>query len=273
LEKLKNKEKKMDILRKALAPISNEAWEEINETAKDVLTAELSARKFVDVEGPKGWGFAAVPTGRIQVPDNQKDAVKYGIHQLLPMIETRIPFELNIWELDNVARGAENINLDALEDAARKIAQFEEKVIYEGFKPGNVVGLKQGSDYDAIAFPDASEDILGAVSLAMSKLKTAAIEGPYSLVVSTDKWQKINSHLKGYPLRKQIEGLLGGSIIMAPNIGNAYMVSERGGDFKLVVGQDLSVGYESHNNKTVQLYLTESFTFQLVDPAAVVVFK
>lgn len=263
----------MDILRRALAPISNEAWEEINDTAKEVLTAELSARKFVDLEGPQGWNFAALPTGRIQVPANQKDAVKYGIHQVMPMIETRIPFELNIWELDNVARGAENIDLDALEEAARKIARFEENAIYEGFKPANVLGLKQGSDYEAIDFPEASEEILAAVSLAMSKLKTAAIEGPYSLVVSTDKWQKINSHLKGYPLRKQIEGLLGGSIIMAPNIKNAYMVSERGGDFKLVLGQDLSIGYESHNSKTVQLYLTESFTFQLVDPAAVVVFK
>ncbi|MDP1125322.1 family 1 encapsulin nanocompartment shell protein, partial [Klebsiella pneumoniae] len=80
---------------------------------------------------------------------NQKDAVKYGIHQVLPMIETRIPFELNIWELDNAVRGAEDIDLGALEEAARKIAQFEENVIYEGFKPGNVVGLKQGSEYDA----------------------------------------------------------------------------------------------------------------------------
>lgn len=263
----------MDILRKALAPISNEAWKEINETAVDVLSSVLSARKFVDVEGPKGWDYAALPTGRIQVPASQKGPLKYGIHQVLPMVEARIPFELDIWELDNVARGAEDIDLGAMEDAARNIAQFEEKAIYEGFKPGGIVGLKSSSEHDVIAFPESTEDIMGAISMGLSKLKATSIEGPYSLVLNTEKWQKVNAHLRGYPLRKQLEGLLGGSIIMAPYVKDAYLVSERGGDFKMVIGQDLSIGYESHSSKKVQLYFTESFTFQVVDPATLVVFK
>ncbi len=263
----------MDILRKSLAPISGKAWEEINDTALDVLNSVLSARRFLDVEGPKGWDFAALSTGRIQVPANQKGGVKYGIHQVLPMVEARIPFELNIWELDNVARGAEDIDLEALENAAREIAKFEEKAIYEGFKPGNIAGLKNSSDHEAIAFPEATEDIPGAIALAVSKMKSASIEGPYSLVLSTEKWQKINSYVRGYPLRKQLESLLGGKIIMAPYVKDTYLVSERGGDFRLVLGQDLSIGYESHNSKTVQLYFTESFTFQVIDPAAVMLLK
>jgi uncharacterized linocin/CFP29 family protein len=263
----------MDILRKSLAPISKAAWEEINETAVEVLSSALSARKFVDVEGPKGWDYAALPIGRIQVPANQKGDLKYGIHQVLPLVEARIPFELNIWELDNVARGAEDIDLGSLEDAARKLAQFEEKVIYEGFKPANITGLKNSSEYDAIPFPESNEDIMDAVTLALTKFKEEAIEGPFTLVLNSEKWQKVNSFVRGYPLRKQLENLLGGSIIMAPFVKDAYVVSERGGDFKLAIGQDLSIGYESHNSKTVQLYFTESFTFQVVDPAAVVVLK
>ncbi len=263
----------MDILRKSLAPISKQAWEEINETAVDVLTSVLSGRKILDVEGPKGWDFAAVSTGRISVPPAQKGKVKYGIHQVMPLVEARIPFELNIWELDNVARGAEDIDLGAMEDAAREIAQFEEKAIYEGFKAGNIAGLKNSSDYDAIPFPEAAEDIIGAVSLGLSQMKQASIEGPYSLVLSTERWQKVNSFIRGYPLHKQLENLLGGSIVMAPYVKESFLVSERGGDFRLVLGQDMSVGYESHNSKTVQLYFTESFTFQVIDPAAVIVLK
>ncbi len=263
----------MDILRKSMAPISDEAWSEINTTAKEVLSSVLSARKFVDVDGPRGWDFAALSTGRIRVPEGQKGAVKYGIHQVLPLVEARIPFELNIWELDNVARGAEDIDLGALEEAARMIAQFEESVIYEGFKPGNVSGLKSSSANEVLTFPDAGEEIIGVVSQALANLKAASVEGPYSLVLSTEKWQKVNSFVRGYPLRKQLEGLLGGSIIMAPYVKEAYLVSERGGDLKMVIGQDLSIGYESHNGKTVKLYFTESFTFQVVEPAAVAVFK
>ncbi len=263
----------MDILRKSLAPISDEAWAEINETAVDVLASVLSARKFVDVEGPKGWDFAALPTGRIKVPAGQKGSLKYGIHQVFPLVEARIPFELDIWELDNVARGAEDIDLGPMEDAAREIARFEENVIYEGFKPGNIAGLKASSDHDVIPFPEAAEDIMSAIALATSKLKAASIEGPYSLILNAEKWQKVNAHVRGYPLRRQLEGLLGGSIIMAPYVKDAFLVSERGGDLKMVIGQDLSIGYESHSSKAVQLYFTESFTFQVIDPATFVVFK
>ncbi len=262
----------MDILRKSLAPISQEAWEEINDTAVEVLSEVLSARKFVDVEGPQGWDYAALNLGRIEVPANQKGKVKYGISQVLPLVEARIPFELNIWELDNAVRGAEDIDLDAMEDAAREIAQFEEKVIYEGFKAANITGLN-ASDYPSIPFPQEAEEILSAVAKGTAKLKANSIEGPYNLVLNTEKWEKVNSYVRGYPLRKQLENLLGGSIIMAPYVKDAFLVSERGGDFKMVVGQDLSIGYESHDNKTVQLYFTESFTFQLVDPAAVIVLK
>ncbi|MFW5708339.1 MAG: family 1 encapsulin nanocompartment shell protein [Bacteroidota bacterium] len=263
----------MDILRKSLAPISDKAWKEINETSKDVLTSVLSARKFVDVEGPKGWDFAALSTGRIDVPENQDGALEYGVHQVLPLVEVRIPFELNIWELDNVARGAEDIDLDSLEEAAREIAKFEENAIFEGFKAANIKGLKSCNEYDTPAFPENGEDIPAAVANVLAQFKANSIEGPYSLVLSQEKWQKVNSVVKGYPMRKQLESLLGGSIIMAPNIDGAYIVSERGGDLKMVIGQDISIGYKAHNSKTVQLYYTESFTFQIIEPAAVAVFS
>jgi uncharacterized linocin/CFP29 family protein len=263
----------MDILRKSHAPIAQAAWAEINKTAQDVLTSVLSARKFADVDGPKGWSFAALSTGRIDVPKDQKAKVKYGVNQVMPLVEARIPFELNIWELDNVVRGAEDIDLDSLEDAARQIAKFEENAIYEGFKPAGIKGLKDCNVYKTPVFPETGEEIVDAVADVLSQFKANSIEGPYSLVLSQEKWQQVNSYVKGYPLRKQLENMLGGSIIMAPYIDGAYIVSERGGDLKLVIGQDMSIGYESHNSKTVQLYFTGSFTFQILEPAAVAVFK
>ncbi len=264
----------MDILRKSMAPICDKAWEEINDRAKEVLTSVLSARKFVDVDGPKGWDFPALSLGRVDVPTEQNGDVQYGIHQVLPLTEARIPFELNIWELDNVARGAKDINLDNMEEAARKMAHFEEDAIYNGFKAGHIKGLKECSDHESITLPEDDDEIIQVISEGIATLKVASVEGPYSLVLNTELWQRFNSSGKGYPLRKRVERLLdGGSIIMAPYIKDAFMVSERGGDFEMVIGQDISIGYESHNQKTVQLYLTESFTFHVIDPAAVVVLK
>ncbi len=263
----------MDILRKSLAPISGKAWDEINETATDVLRPVLSARKFVDVEGPKGLDYAALPEGRLKVPANQKGDVKFGINQVMPLVESRLRFELNIWELDNIERGCEDIELDNLEEAAIKIAQFEENVIYEGLKQADIIGLKNATGFGKMVFPENSSEILSGVAKAIAQMKQASVEGPYSLVLSTDKWEKVQSFVQGYPLAKRLEKMLGGSIITAPCVKNAYLVSERGGDFKLILGQDLSIGYESHSNKNVQLYFTESFTFKIIDPKAVIVFE
>jgi len=38
-------------------------------------------------------------------------------------------------------------------------------------------------------------------------------------------------------------------------------VSRRGGDYELRLGQDLSIGYLTHDADHVELYFTESFTF------------
>lgn len=263
----------MDILRKSMAPITGEAWKEINETAVDVLSSVLSARKIVDVKGPMGWGYAALSTGRVHVPQNQSGTARYGIYQVQPLVEVRVPFELDIWELDNVLRGAEDIDLEGLEEAARKIAQFEEEAIYEGFQPGNIKGLGSSTEYDTITFPQEEEEIMKAVTMALASFKTHSIEGPYALVVNSHKWQVLNRIVQGYPLRKQIENLMGGPIILAPFVKDSFLVSKRGNDFRLVLGQDISIGYESHNNQKVQLYFTESFTFQVIEPKAVILLK
>ncbi|MDD4673864.1 MAG: family 1 encapsulin nanocompartment shell protein [Bacteroidales bacterium] len=264
----------MDILRKSLAPISDKAWEEINEEAKQTLTTALSARKFIDVDGPKGFDFAAVPTGRIDTPKNQeKNSVQYGTHSVMPLIEARIPFELDIWELDNVLRGNENINLDNLVDAAKKIARFEDEAIYKGFKPANIEGLLNISEHKDLQLTGNYEKLVDLLSQAIISFRNEAVKDSYTLVVGYELYKYINSYNRHYPLRKHIETIINGKIILSDHIENAILVANRGGDFRLTLGQDFSIGYESHTSQSVQLYLTESFTFQVLDPAAVIVFR
>lgn len=264
----------MDILRKSLAPISDKAWEEINDEAKDTLKTALSARKFIDVEGPKGFDFAAVSTGRLDVPKNQaKNSVNYGIHNVMPIVEARVPFELDIWELDNISRGNEDVDLDNLVDAAKKIAQFEDEAIFKGFKPAHIDGLLNISEHKELQLTSNYEKLVNLISQAIISFREEAIEDSYNLVVGHELYKYINSYNMDYPLRKHIESIINGKIILSDYIENAILVANRGGDFRLTLGQDFSIGYESHNQQKVQLYLTESFTFQVLDPAAVIVFK
>lgn len=264
----------MNILRQELAPITQEGWNEINEQAKEIFTNNLTARKFADVVGPNGWSFGGFSLGHLDIPTGQKKGdVHYGINTYQPLTESRISFKLNIWELDNAIRGAKDVDLEPLEKAAAKIAKFEEDAIYKGFEKGCVSGLVNSSDHKKMQYPADSNKIIEKLAEAVGILKNNSIEGPYHLITGIDKWKKTFASTKGYPLNKQIEDLLGGNIILNPNINEAYLVSARGGDFELTIGQDLSIGYESHTDKEVQLYFTESFTFQVLEPKAVIVFE
>ena len=63
----------------------------------------------------------------------------------------------------------------------------------------------------------------------------------------------------GYPILGHLARLLhDGEIIWAPGLDGALLVSTRGGDYELHIGQDLSIGYLSHDAEHIQLYLQES---------------
>ena len=56
-----------DILRRSLAPVTDEAWKEIDSQATRTLKGNLSARGLVDLSGPHGWTMAAVNLGSVRV--------------------------------------------------------------------------------------------------------------------------------------------------------------------------------------------------------------
>jgi uncharacterized linocin/CFP29 family protein len=50
-------------------------------------------------------------------------------------------------------------------------------------------------------------------------------------------------------------------------------VANRGGDLELTVGQDFAIGYHSHSANEISLFVTESFTFRVIAPEAIIGFK
>lgn len=264
----------MNILKKSIAPITEVAWKEITEQASGIFEIFLTARKFVDIEGPTGWEQGGVSTGRLLIPDNQsKEGINYGLREVLPFVEIRKPFELDIWELDNLSRGAKDINLEPLENAAKEIALFEDKAIYEGFKEGQIKGLEKSASNKKVSFPDDPNEFLKSISTEVIRLRKNGIEGSYTLVLNDKKWQELNNLSNGYPILKQLKEIIKGQIIINHNNTHSYLVSERGGDFELNLGQDISIGYDNHTTEKVKLYFTESFTFRVFSPDAIAIFS
>lgn len=264
-----------DILKRALAPLTHEAWGEIDETARQTLGPLLSARKIVDFEGPKGWDFAAVNLGRLDVPKKPApEGVGYGIRKVLPLIEARIPFRLNIWELDNISRGASDPDLSPLEEAAKELALFEETALYKGFKQGGIDGIIPSSPRTALQLPARAEDFPKTVAQGLDALQADGIGGPYALVLGPAAYQLLTQAVgPGYPVKRGVESLLQGEILRSRALEGGVLLSARGGDFKMTVGADLSIGYSSHDAEDAHLYLAESFTFRVIEPAAAVALK
>jgi uncharacterized linocin/CFP29 family protein len=264
----------MDFLKRNLAPITSAAWSEIEEQARQILKSSLTARRIVDVEGPRGLHYAAVSSGHLDIPKGQKKgAIEYGVYRVQPLVEIRHAFELGIWELDNIERGARDIDLGPLEQAARDVALFEEKALYQGFGPGGIKGLLAAATNAPVAVAKDGGNLLHAVAAGVQTLKDQGIDGPYSLAINPDLWTAAIGESRGYPLQKQLAQFVDGTITTTPQVKDALLVSNRGGDLVMTLGLDISIGFLAVSGLNVKLFFTESFTFEVIDPSVIVPLK
>lgn len=260
----------MDVLKRELAPISVNAWNEIDKRAKEVLKNYLSARKFVKVNGPMGLDFTSVTEGRIEV--HSDELLKYGVYSVKPLIEPRVSFKLGRWELDNIERGAKDINFDALDEAVKKIAQFEEKVIFSGLEDAFIKGIIETSPNKLGNLGDTESEILANVTKGVMILERAIAEKPYVFVVSEDVWCKLNALGKEVALVERIKNIIGGKIIVSRSIEGAILLPFNNENLELTIGEDFSIGYQEHSENSVKLFVTETLTFRILDDTIIVTY-
>ncbi len=262
----------MSMLKRNMAPMPSEIWNEIDERAETVLKNILSARKVVHVEGPMGWDYPVVSEGRLDIIDDNEDKdVSVGTYRVKALLEARISFELDRWELDNITRGAKDIDLEPLEEATKKLAYFEENLIYNGYKNGNVKGLNDVAGH-RLNFGKDETSILDAISEARFLLMEAYGEKPYSLVVGRKAFKLLNTVYEGYPLVKTVSSIIDGNVILSDAVDGAFLIPFDHEDIELTIGQDFSIGYENHDDKKIKLFITESLTFRVLDEKLIVKF-
>lgn len=260
----------MDLLKKSLAPLTDAAWEEIKSETSRFLKIYLTGREFVDIDGPNGPELGGVSTGRLHIPSKNKESgVNFGIREFLPITEIRKPFELDLWEMDNIDRGSEDADFGSLEAAVKDVALFEEKTIYRGFSPGDIKGLEKSAESKPVTLPEDPDEFLNTISAEVMSLQRDGVKGPYTLILKDKIWQKLVTLAKGYPVITLLKDILQGQVIVNYFNDNSYLVSEQGGDYELILGQDISIGYDGHTSEKVKLFLTESFTFRVLSPEAI----
>jgi len=261
----------MNNLYRELAPVSDGAWAQIEEEATRTFKRHVAGRRVVDVRGPAGEAFSAVGTGHVTEIGAPGDGVGARQRQVLPLVELRAPFRLDRQDIDDVERGAQDSDWQPVKDAARQLAFAEDRAIFEGYPAGGITGMREGSSNPSAALPADVREYPRAIAEALSQLRVAGVDGPYSVVLSADAYTAVTETSDhGYPLIEHIRRVLTGDIVWAPAITGAFVLTTRGGDFTVHLGQDVAIGYLSHTGTTVELYLQETLTFLMYTGEAAV---
>jgi uncharacterized linocin/CFP29 family protein len=184
----------------------------------------------------------------------------------------RVPFELSREELETVERGSKDADLKPVIAAARAIAIAEDAAVFHGHAEGGIQGIGEAAADAGLTLTDDYTRYPVVVAEALSKLRNAGVAGPYGIALGPRCYTGLTETTAagGYRVFDHVQRLLDGPVVWAPGVNGAMVVSLRGGDFELTVGQDFSIGYLDHSAATVRLYLQESFTFRVLAAEAAV---
>lgn len=261
----------MNHLFRELAPVSAAAWEQIEDEAKRTLRTLLAGRRLVDFAGPQGWETSALSTGRTAVAAAPPPGtVEARVRQVLPFVELRAVFDMRREELDAVDRGAKDPDTDPVIDAARRIAIAEDRAIFHGYAAAGIKGIAEGPA-TKLRLSGPVEDYPVLIASALNTLRDRGVGGPYAIALSERCYTDLTEATKGgYPVLEHVRRLIDGPLVWAPGLEGAVILSQRGGDFALTVGQDFAIGYLNHDAERVRLYIEESFTFWVLSPQAAI---
>ncbi len=156
-----------------------------------------------------------------------------------------------------------------MKDAARQLAFAENRAIFEGYSAAGIGGIREGTSNPVLALPAEIMAYPDAIAGALNQLRLVGVNGPYAVVLGSDAYQALSEASDdGYPVLEHIKRIVDGELVWAPAMRAAYVLTTRGGDFALYIGEDISIGYLSPCDKAVRLYLEETFTFLLLTTEA-----
>jgi uncharacterized linocin/CFP29 family protein len=261
----------MNNLHRGLAPLSDAAWAGLEEETTRTLKRHLAGRRVVDVLATGDVRLAAIGTGHLKAIAAPGDGILARQREVKALVELRVPFELDRQQIDDVERGAEDADWQPAKDAAQKIAYAEDRAIFDGYAAADIIGIRGGTSNPVLALPADVKQYPDAIAQALRQLRLVGVNGPYAVLLGADAYTALEETSdNGYPVLDHIKKLVKGEIIWTPAIAGAFVLSTRGGDFALHIGQDVSIGYLSHTDSVVRLYLQETMTFRLLTAEAAV---
>ena len=258
------------------APITEAGWELLDDEARERLTPALAARKLVDFAGPHGWEHSATNLGRVEaLGDAPGDGVDAAQRRVLPLVELRAPFTVSRARARRRRprrRGRRPRRRSTRPPTGSPVA--ENVAVFHGWGAAGIAGIAEASTarrdrarrgLRALPAP-RRQGGRGAAARPGSTGPTGSRSGPeaYTRVIETSRARRLPA------ARPPAQDPRRADRLGAGRARARSCCSLRGGDFLFESGEDLSIGYDSHDADAVHLYLEESFSFRVATPEAAV---
>src|ERR1700738_3071309 len=167
----------MNNLHRELAPISDAAWSQIEEETARAIKRSLAGRRVVDVQGPGGMALPAIGTGHLRNVAAPGDGILARQREVKPLVELRVPFELDRQQIDDVERGANDSDWQPAKDAAKLLAFAEDRAIFEGYAAAGIGGIREGTRNPGLTLPPDVRAYPDVVAAALSQLRLDGVHG------------------------------------------------------------------------------------------------
>ncbi len=262
----------MNHLLRECAPVPEAAWRKIEDEARRSLVHFLTAGGSLTSKDRSAGSTTPPPAARSPRCPEWKRAYAPSCGFRNPSSSCAAGFEVARATLDALDRGADDADLESVREAARRLAQAEDAIALGDGEFGVRPVLGAASPHSPISLGGDARNVPRAVAGAIQILRDAGVGGPYAVALGSNTYTGVveTTEMGGYPVLEHLRLIAGGPVLWSPTVDGAIVTSSRGGDARLTVGQDAAIGYLSHDDSVVRLYLEESLAFEVLTPQAAI---
>lgn len=129
-------------LNRGAVGIPDALWERLDKAAQEAAADILTARRFLDLEGPFGVGLTSVEIGSesyCRPADKNLAGVVASRAIALPALQQL--FELSIRRVEGHLAMGLPLDLNPVQEAAEAVARREDEIVYYGIEELGIAGL------------------------------------------------------------------------------------------------------------------------------------
>ena len=250
------------------APLSADCWKLLDNTMIEAAKSQMTGRRIITMDGPFGFGLKVVPLSDCEMAEGVSTSAFMPVN----LIDTT--FYLGKRDLAAAEKDPFMLDMAPVAYAAMECAAKEDSIMFNGI--GDVPGLTtaEGTGSMVLTKWDKVGTAADQIIAAVTQLDDAGFHGPYVMALAPSQY---NLLLRRYPQGDgteldHVRSIIAGDVIKAPVLKKGGVLLASGRQYcSLVVGQDMSIGYNGPSGDRLEFSISESLALLVRAPEAICV--